>query len=270
VNKDDIAFTNTIASNYDRFLVPMLFEPYAQDLVPRLAWLRKGNVLETACGTGAVTQALRTGLSTEVSIVATDLNPDMLEIASKRVPSGVTFQQADAQELPFKDNSFDAVVCQFGVMFFPDKALGFREALRVLRPGGAFFFNVWDTLEKNKLSFTFARGVEEALPEIAPCFISRVPFSCGDYEPLLAMLREHGFDDVTVDTVAKTSEAPSLSDVVSGLGEGSPLRAELFAKSEADGRRALDTAAHAIDLRYGRGNIAAPMSAHVISAKKPM
>lgn len=270
MKNNDTAFVSTVALNYDRYLLPMLFTPYARDLAERLAWLDEGHVLETACGTGAVTRELRATLPPSVSITATDLNPDMIEIAAKNVPvSGVAFQAANAQELPFAENTFDAVVCQFGVMFYPDRALGFREALRVLRPGGTYLFNVWDHLEKNAISHTFARAVEEALPHIAPCFLSRVPFNCGDYQPLLDLLRATGFDDVKAHTVELTSKAESLQQTVTGLGEGSPIRAELFGSSDADGRKALDAASRAIEAKFGKGPIAAPMSAHVIVARKP-
>ena len=138
----DAVFAGSIPSVYDRYLGPVIFEPYAQDLANRLSTLNAERVLETAAGTGIVTRALVSSLAPNVSIVATDLNQPMLDHAAKAVSSScVSWQKADAQALPFPDGAFDAVVCQFGVMFFPDKQQAYREARRVLKPGGHFIFN---------------------------------------------------------------------------------------------------------------------------------
>ena len=114
-----------------------------------------GELLETACGTGILTRALAARLPEAVAITATDLNEPMLDFARLQ-PSGgrVAWRQADAQALPFSDGTFDAVVCQFGVMFFPDKQRAYREVFRLLKPGGRFLFSVWDRLETNDLSIS--------------------------------------------------------------------------------------------------------------------
>jgi ubiquinone/menaquinone biosynthesis C-methylase UbiE len=124
--------------------VPLQFEPFALDLGERLRDMTSGQVLEIAAGTGVVTRALARALPISVCITATDLNPAMLEQAKSHAGSDrVVWREADAMALPFPDEAFDRVVCQFGVMFFPDKPAGFREAHRVLRPGGRYLFNVW-------------------------------------------------------------------------------------------------------------------------------
>jgi ubiquinone/menaquinone biosynthesis C-methylase UbiE len=151
----DKAFTGAIPALYDRYLGPFLFAPYAADVAARAARLAPAEVLETAAGTGIVTRALRRALPETATIVATDLNQAMLDHAAAQLPAGaVIWRQADATVLPFADGSFDALVCQFGVMFFPDKALGYREARRVLRPGGTFLFSVWDRLSANEAEDT--------------------------------------------------------------------------------------------------------------------
>jgi SAM-dependent methyltransferase len=137
----DTLFTGSIAALYDTYLGPLIFEPYAEDLASRLSDLAAGSVLETAAGTGIVTRALLARVLAEVSIVATDLNQPMLDYAaSQTAAAGVRWQQADAQSLPFAEGMFDAVVCQFGAMFFPDRPRAYREARRVLKPGGRFLF----------------------------------------------------------------------------------------------------------------------------------
>ena len=144
-------FVGSIPETYDAHLGPLLFEHYAADLAERVTVPPGGRILELACGTGIATARLRAALPEGVEIVATDLNEAMLDYARNKrgdLPN-LRYQVADALDLPFEDGSFDAVACQFGVMFFPDKAAGAREAARVLKPGGAYAFNVWDSLDRN-------------------------------------------------------------------------------------------------------------------------
>jgi len=147
----NVLFQGAVPENYDRYLGPVIFEPWAEDLVSRLANKKNKRVLEIACGTGIVTRRLRDALPATIEIVATDLNSDMFEFAKPKFgdDENVIWQQADASAVPFPDCSFDAAVCQFGVMFVPDKAAAMRESYRVLRGGGVFLFNVWDSLEMN-------------------------------------------------------------------------------------------------------------------------
>ncbi|MCD6072403.1 MAG: SAM-dependent methyltransferase, partial [Microvirga sp.] len=149
----DTAFAGSIPALYEQYLVPLKFEPFAEDLAGRLADVTQGRILELAAGTGVVTRAMAQALPPEVEIVATDLNQAMIDLAQTKLQGpNVRWQQADAQSLPFEANSFDAVICQLGVMFFPDKLAAYREALRVLRPGGRFLFNVWNILDLNPVS----------------------------------------------------------------------------------------------------------------------
>ena len=168
----DKLFAGSIPEIYDRYLVPLIFEPYAADLAVRLTAFRPQTVLETAAGTGVLTRAMAAELPAHVRIVATDLNQPMLDHASARLgpDSRISWHQADALALPFADQSFDAVVCQFGVMFFPDRAQGFREARRVLQPAGRFLFNAWDRISEN----AFAEVVTEALAAAFPGRSSKI------------------------------------------------------------------------------------------------
>src|SRR4051812_17398795 len=141
----DKVFAGSIPENYDRYMVPLIFQSFADDLARRVAALAPLAVLETAAGSGAVTRALTAKLGPQASYVVTDLNQPMLDYAASRQPADdrVRWRQADALALPFDDESFDVVCCQFGAMFFPDREAGYREAGRVLKPGGHFVFNVW-------------------------------------------------------------------------------------------------------------------------------
>src|SRR4051812_10969770 len=176
----DRQFAGSIPETYDRYLGPLLSEPYARDLAARLAALAPARVLETAAGTGVATRALARTLPAGTAIVATDLNRPMLDLAAARMETAeVTWQQADALALPFSDGAFDAVACQFGAMFFPDKAAAYREARRVLRRGGHFALSVWDRLERNELARLVDEAIAAQFTEDPPPVLARVSY--GDH-----------------------------------------------------------------------------------------
>ncbi|MET1111056.1 MAG: class I SAM-dependent methyltransferase [Allosphingosinicella sp.] len=261
----DVQFAGSIPEFYDRCLGPFLFEPYAADLAGRAAALRPKRILETAAGTGIVTRALAAALP-EARIVATDLNPDMLEVAARKLASErVTFAPADAQSLPFPDAGFDLVVCQFGAMFFPDRVAAYREALRALRPGGAFLFNVWDRLDANPASQAVAEAVAALFPGDPPSFISRVPFGYHDKAAVEADLRAAGFARVESETVARRSRG-SARDVAPGLCQGSPLRSEIEARAPERLDEATGAALAELIRRCG-DPVDAAISAHVFTAR---
>src|ERR1700675_465048 len=174
-NRDtDRIFAGSIPELYETYLVPLIFEPYAADLVNRLASRPLTRVLEIAAGTGVVARNLASVLPESVSIVATDLNQPMLDLASEvGTKRPVEWRQADAMQLPFESGAFDAVVCQFGVMFFPEKAKAFSEARRVLGSGGVFIFNVWDRIEENEFADTVTKALESFFPKDPPRFMAR-------------------------------------------------------------------------------------------------
>jgi SAM-dependent methyltransferase len=261
----DIVFAGSIPEYYHNCLGPFLFEPYAEDLAGRAGALRPSRILETAAGTGIVTAALTRALP-EAEIVATDLNPDMLRVAAAKVGSDrVTFAPADAQALPYPDSGFDLVVCQFGAMFFPDRIAAYREARRVLRPGGALLFNVWDRLDANPASQAVAEAVAALFPDDPPSFINRIPFGYHDKALIDSDLRSAGFTAVEAETVAKRSRG-SARDLAPGLCQGSPLRAEIEARAPERLDEATEAALAALVARCG-DPVDAAMSAHVFTAR---
>ena len=265
MTSSDVQFAGSIPAIYDRCLRPLLFAPFAEDLAARTAEVSPRTVLETAAGTGIVTEALVACLPA-AEIVATDLNVAMLDVASARIGSErVTFQPADAQALPFADESFDAVVCQFGVMFFPDRVRAYREARRVLRPAGRFLFNAWNRIEDNPVTDAATAALAAAFPSDPPAFFKRVPHGYWDVRQIEADLEAAGFRSIEIETVEKRNEPVSAREAATGLCQGTPLRAEIEARG-IDLSDATERAAAALETLYGTGPIDAPMSAHVVVA----
>ena len=263
----DKLFAGSIPEIYDRFLVPLIFEPYAADLAARVAALAPNDVLETAAGTGVLTRALGEQLAASTRIVATDLNQPMLDQAAKRQQAGIVeWKQADALALPFADHSFDAVACQFGVMFFPDKVQGYREARRVLRPGGRFLFNVWDRIAENEFADVVTQALAEVFPADPPRFMARTPHGHHDAERIRHDLEASGFAGVTIDAVDARSKAPSAHHVAVAYCQGTPLRNEIEARDASRLEEATDRAAAAVARRFGTAAVDGCIRALVISA----
>lgn len=264
----DKVFTGSIPRVYDEHLVPLIFEPYAQDIVSRLASRSVTRVLEIAAGTGVVTRKLAAALPANVDIVATDLNQAMLDQASLAgTVRPVQWQQADAMDLPFGDATFDAVICQFGVMFFPDKGKAFAEMRRVLMPGGVLLFNVWDRIEENEIVDVVTQALAVVFPADPPRFMQRSPHGYHDVAVIRQALADGGFTDaVQVDTVAARSKAPSARFAVIGYCQGSPLRTEIEARGKPGLDAAVDAAVDAVARKFGDGAIDCKIQAHVVTA----
>lgn len=258
----DAAFAGSIPAIYDRHLGPWLFDDYARDVAGRVRQIAPRRILETAAGTGIVTEQLANALP-DAEIVATDLNQAMLDVAARRVSAGnVQYRVADAQDLPFDDGSFDLVVCQFGVMFYPDKVKGNSEARRVLRDGGRYIAVIWDRIDRNPVAHDIERAVATVFPDDPPSFPSRTPWGYGDKGRIEGDLRAAGFDDITIDTVEVTNPLDATG-AATGLCQGSPLRAEIEARDPARLQQATEAAARALERLDGQPTT---LSAHIVTA----
>jgi SAM-dependent methyltransferase len=263
----DKVFDGSIPELYDTYLVPLIFEPYAADLAKRLSSRTPFAVLEIAAGTGVVTRAMASVLSESVSIVATDLNQAMLDharaVGTKRT---VEWRQADATDLPFRAGAFDAVACQFGVMFFPDKAQAFSEARRVLRPGGVLIFNVWDRIIENEFADTVTTALESMFPKDPPRFLARTPYGYHDRPTIERDLANGGFTkSAQIATVAARSRAQSPHLPAIAYCQGTPLRNEIEARDPARLGEATAIAAKAIAQQFGQGAVDGKIQALVVT-----
>lgn len=260
-------FSGSVPGFYDRYLGPWLFEPYAADLVARLPERDGLRVLEIACGTGIATRRLREALPGSATLVATDLNEAMIEYARAAVPDpAIVWQQADAQALPFEDASFDVVVCQFGFMFLPDKVQGFREARRVLRPGGVLLGNVWHSHDENPWAGSVHTTVAELFPADPPSFLE-TPYGYFDADRIRADLAEARWEDVHLDAVRLESLAESALDVALGVATGSPLSYQL-AERGADPETVAGELAQRLVAVGGERPFRAELAATIITAAR--
>lgn len=264
----DQVFSGSIPENYDRHMVPLIFAPYAADLARRAASFSPEAVLEIAAGTGVVTRALAPELSPGARYVVTDLNQPMLDYAaSRQAPdSRITWRQADALALPFEDAAFDVVCCQFGAMFFPDRVAAYREAKRVLKPGGHFLFNVWDRIEENVFANDVTNALAKVFPSDPPRFLARTPHGYHDRGVIRRDVEEAGFSRVEIDTKTEQSQASSPMLPAVAYCKGTVLRTEIEAREAGKLDAATDYVASAIAERHGHGKVAAKIQAHIIVA----
>jgi ubiquinone/menaquinone biosynthesis C-methylase UbiE len=262
----DAVFAGSIPEFYDTQLVPLIFEPYATDLARRIAALAPSRVLETAAGTGVVTRALARALPASTELIATDLNQPMLDHAAAiGTARPVTWQKADAMQLPFDDASFDVVACQFGAMFFPDRALAYAEARRVLRPGGTLVFNVWDRIEENEFADVVTDALAVVFPADPPRFMARTPHGYSDRQTIATDVANGGFNaPPRIETIAARSRAATARAPALAYCQGTPLRNEIEARAGATLAEATAACEAAIARRFGTGPIDAKIQAHVV------
>ncbi|HVU29165.1 MAG TPA: class I SAM-dependent methyltransferase [Sphingomicrobium sp.] len=268
MKEQELRFVGSVPDHYNRLMVPLIFRPYALEIARRARSFAPRLILETAAGTGAVTEALHEAVPS-ATIVATDLNQPMLDVAAERVSSdAVGFVLADAQDLPFEDESFDLVVCQFGAMFFPDRVRAHREAGRVLKDGGHYLLAIWDRIERNVLSDVSQKTLIELFPDDPPLFIRDGPFGYADPLAIESDLHDAGFDVVDIETMEFRSRSPSAHDAAMAFCYGTPMGVEVEDREPGSLGRAFAAVEQAFSRFETAGGVDEPMAAHIVTATK--
>lgn len=261
------AFAGSIPANYERYLGPFLFEPYALDLVSRLQDKKYANILEIACGTGRVTKHLARSVKHD-TITATDLNADMISVAKNIVQNDtIKWMPADAMALPFDDDSFDLVVMQFGIMFFPDKEKGLREAYRVLKHGGKLIYNTWDKAEANEAIHEGRVIIESYFGDDPPVFYN-IPFSMYDDRELTTLTRRAGFKNITTTLVKKEGISPSAADLAKGMVEGNPVYLAIIERAPSLINTIKEQIQKVVTEKFGDRPLKSPLQAWVVEGAK--
>jgi ubiquinone/menaquinone biosynthesis C-methylase UbiE len=265
-------FTGSIPENYDRYLGPLLFEFTAADMARRIANIVSGpsKLLEVACGTGISTRHLAGALVQGTELIATDLNEAMIAHAEKvngDLP-GVRYSKADALDLPFDDSSFDAVVCQFGIMFFPDKKRGMQEMFRVLRPGGVLALNVWNSFDRNP-SVAVIDGVIKQFFNADPPRFLEIPFGQIDADDGLELFHVAGFEEIEIATVAEAVETADHELPARGFVTGNPTILEVQERATVDVEQIIAAASEALQEAFGPAPAKLQFEATVFLGKKP-
>lgn len=263
----NIEFTGSIPEIYDKHLGPLLFEPFAEDLSERISNKNSESVLELACGTGRLTNYLFNKLH-YAKIISTDINPDMISFAKKKVTGeNIEWMHTDMQEIPFEDSIFDLVICQFGVMFVPDKIKAFKEINRVLKPGGTFLFNTWDKLETNKLAIFSNEFINTYFMD-DPITFYHIPFSYFTESDIKMEMNEGGFKNTSFTLVAKAGKSESAAHAAIGFVEGNPVSAFIKERDPKLISVIRDNLANALAEKFGNNPMTCSMNAIVVETVK--
>ncbi len=261
-------YVDEVVIPYDRDLGPVLFEHYAVDTARRIAELAPNNVLEIAAGTGIVTRQLRNVLANDASLTATDISDSMMDVARRKFTADeqVVFQNVDAIALPFADEAFDAVVCQFGVMFF-DRDKGFREVHRVLKPNGRYLFRVWDSERYNPFASLSFEVLKQYFPSNPPQFLFD-PVSCHRIDPLKEQLIQIGFDPVVISVQRHVYDIVDVTAFARALVY-TPVIFEIRDRGGVDPEDIVKQLAEAFTKEFGASPMRYPMQAILFETEKP-
>jgi ubiquinone/menaquinone biosynthesis C-methylase UbiE len=261
-------YSGSVPEHYDKYQGPVYFEPYALEVASRVAPSEVKLAIELACGTGRVTRQLRKVMKPEAKLIATDISPDMLAVAKEKLRDmSIEWQVADAQQLPFENNTADLVVCCFGYMFVPDKVKAFSEAYRVLRFGGQLMFATWDKLELNGTSLIQRTMANKYLGGNLPESY-KAAFGMNDDAEINYQLKQAGFEDITIERVDKTAVSVSAGEVATGLAYAGTMYNELMKRSPELVPQIKAEIEKGIIEKFGDAPMKAPMRAVFTTAVK--
>ncbi len=257
--------STSAAEVYEEFFLPALFQDWPPRVADAAHVVSGQRVLDVACGTGVLARALARRVRPGGSVVGLDVNDGMLAVARRKAPE-VEWVRGAAEALPFPDASFDAVVSQFGLMFFEDRRAAIREMARVLRPGGRLAVAVWDSLDRTP-GYAAMTALLKRLFGKETAASLYAPYTLGDPEPLRALFEGVGLTDLAVTTHDGTARFPSIASWVytdvkgwtaAGLIDDAGFE-RLVAEAERELQRFVTP----------EGKVAFSAPAHIVTASKP-
>ncbi len=257
----------TAAEAYEELHVPALFRQWAPRVI-EAAQIQSGDrVLDVACGTGVLAREATRNSGAEGYVAAVDISPGMLAVASRRTPE-IEWRLSPAESLPFDDDSFDAVISQFGLMFFEDRSAAIREMMRVLAPGGRVAAAVWASLEDSE-AYAIEVALLERLAGRQAANALRAPFVLGDVEHLGGLFEDSGVASAAVTTHHGRARFPDIRTMVEADLRGwLPVMGVVLCEEEIE--RILKEAEH--DLRTfvtANGTVEFDSPAHIVTGYKP-
>jgi ubiquinone/menaquinone biosynthesis C-methylase UbiE len=264
--ENSIQFTAGIAEIYEKYLAPVFFISTSKDLVTHIPG-SPAKILELATGTGQVTRILVERYP-DAKIFATDLNPGMLGVAKRIVTSeNISWDIVNAEEIPYSSDEFDALICQFGIMFFPDKQKALGEAYRVLKPGGTITFNTWDKLESNHIC-KLADDAVKSVFKVDPPQFYHVPFSMYDTDEMTKMMQSAGFKNIKIENRKIEGFSDSAENAVLAFTEGNPIAEQIKERDESKLPVLKAAMLDAFKKEYGNGSFNIPLSEFIVTAIK--
>ena len=270
IQKKDISYSGTIPANYEKYLGPMFFEPYAKVMSERTWYSYPQKVLELACGTGRLTRRLISEMPVESELTISDINTEMLREGKRYIQNGnsrLEWKVIDAAEIPYEDDTFDCIVCQFGVMFFCDRQKAFKEIYRTLKPGGKFIFCVWNEITDNPLARIADNVLKYYFSENTPPFYS-VLYSYNDAEIIKKDLSQGGFGEIMIENCELSGYSESARHSAQGLVEGTPAISAIQERDITKLPFIMQKMISDITLEFGENDLSIPLSAKVVTVKK--
>lgn len=258
------------AAAYERYLVPVLFEPWADRLVENADLQPGDRVLDVGCGTGVVARRASTDVAPDGNVVGIDTNEGMLEVArttaADRYPS-IEWRRADATDLPFAEGAFDVVLCQQVLQFVPTPVAALREMRRVLDSDGRLALSVWRPIEFHPSYVTIADALERHVDEEAATMM-RSPFPSWGLPEIRALVEDAGFRDVTITIEIGSTRYPSPEECVRREAASSPLAGPLGALSREVQDELIRDVAEALRAYTDDQGVVFPMETHLVSAHR--
>lgn len=263
-NESGFQLAGTGPESYERY-IGVYMAPFVDAVIQRAKLARGDAVLDVACGTGFVARAASSLVGSTGRVAGLDINPGMLEVAraaSASANPSIEWHQASAEEMPFEDATFDAVLCSQGIMFLPDLRNGVNELCRVAAPGGRVVASFWASLERNIFIAASIRRMEKALPEGS---VSKQAFRL-DRDETAAMFRDSGLQGIVAETVEEMVSLPPIADFLPGHAASLPYAGEFEALDPAVRQRLYDEITNDLAAYIqGDGTLLVPFVVHMVS-----